>query len=568
MNYNIISHFACTAVVTFFALPSLAQTVPAGAEAGRIDNRFVDTSAPTSQITTVRGLESTIPPSQAAAIKLKLNGVIIAGSSVYLSDALTPTYSELLGKTVTLTQIFDIAAAITAKYGQDGYILSRAIIPPQDLNQGGATIRIEVIEGYVDDVRWPDKTAASRRVLDGYENNITSNRPLNIKTLERNLLLANDIPGSQFQSNLVASESNRGASALVVTVEEDNASGYVSVDNYGVEASGPYQLTFGGALNNYLGFNEQFKADVTLAGPSEAGGSELQYLSFGYSQILNSDGLRFFVNGNISRGQPGTPALVALEYETEGMNVSTGISHSFIRTREMSLTGTIAFDARNSQSFNLGVPATEDRLRIIRGELAFENADENGGQNQITASFSKGVEGLGSTENGNLLASRTPGTVDFFRVNADLARTQQLSNGFSLYGHLSGQWTEDPLLSSQECGYGGRTFGGGYDSSIITGDLCAMASLELRKNMAVPEAMSEWLDYTQPFAFVDYGKVWNIDAPLGTPEEDFGSSAGLGMRIGSGDFSAELAVTKTLQKPESQPDVTDTRVWLKATMKF
>lgn len=554
--------------VTMLALPSLAQTVPAGAEAGRIDDRFVETSTPTSQVTTVRGLESTIPPSQAATIKLKLNDLIIIGSSVYSSDELTATYSELLGKTVTLAQVFDIAAKITAQYGQDGFILSRAIIPPQDLNQNGATIRIEIIEGYVDDVRWPDKTAASRKVLDGYEDNITSNRPLNIKTLERNLLSANDIPGSQFQSNLVASETNRGASALVVTVEEENASGYVSVDNYGVEASGPYQLTFGGVLNNYLGLNEQFKADVTLAGPSEAGGSELQYMSFGYSQILNSDGLKFFFDGNISRGQPGTPALVALEYETEGLNFSTGISYPFIRTREMSLTGTIAFDARNSQSLNLGVPATEDRLRIIRGELAFENADEHGGQNQISVAFSKGIEGFGSTENGNPLASRTPGTVDFFKVNADLARTQQLSNGFSLYGHLSGQWTEDPLLSSQECGYGGRSFGGGYDSSIITGDLCAMASLELRKNMTVPESMSGWLDYTQSFAFVDYGKIWNIDAPLGTPEEDAGASAGLGLRVGSGNFSAELAITTTLQKPESQPDVTDTRAWLKATMKF
>lgn len=545
-----------------------AQTLPGGAEPGRIPGRFETPTTPTVQTRVVRGLESTIPPAQAAAITLKLSGVQIAGSSVYSGETLSELYAGLVGKTVTLAQVFDIAAAITAKYGQDGYILSRAIVPPQALNPSGATIQIQIIEGHVDEVRWPSDTRVRQQFLDQYEARITADRPLNVKTLERYLLLANDIPGSRFQSNLVASETTPGASTLVVTVEEDQASGFVSVDNHGVEASGPAQLTFGGTLNNYFGLNERIEAEVTFAGPSVAGGAELAYLSFGYDQVLNAEGLTFFLDGNISRGAPGTTALAALDYQTEGFNVSTGLSYPFIKTREQSLTGTIAFDWRNSQSFNLGVPATEDRLRIVRAELAYQNADEHGGQNQITLAFSQGIDGLGSTSNTNPLASRSPGVVDFSKVTLDLARTQQLGNGFSLYGHAFGQWTPDPLLSSQECGYGGRTFGAGFDSSIITGDTCVMASLELRKNVSVPGSMGDLIDYAQLFGFADYGKIWNITPPLGTPAQDEGASAGLGLRFGSDRFSVEAAVSTVLTTPTSQPGVQETRAWLKATMRF
>lgn len=544
------------------------QTVPAGAEAGRVSERFTQTVAPSVDARSVQGLESTIPPAEAAAITLKLNSVVVSGSSVYPNAALQETYSSLLGKTVTLAQVFDVAAAITTKYGEDGYILSRAIIPPQALNQAGATIQIQVIEGHVDDVRWPAETRVSREFLAQYEERITRSRPLNVKTLERYMLLANDIPGSQFGSNLVASETVPGASDLVVTVEEDPFSGFVSVDNHGVEASGPYQFSIGGTLNNVLGLNERITAEATIAGPSVSNTPELYYLSFGYDQVLSAEGLTFFANGNLSRGYPGTAALAALDYETRGFNLSTGFSYPFIRTRDQSLTGTVAFDFRNSESFNLGVAATEDRLRIFRAELAYENADSFNGQNQATLAVSKGIEGLGSTLNGNPLASRTPGVVDFAKVTLDLARTQQLESGFSLYGHAFAQWTPNPLLSSQECGYGGRTFGGGFDSSIITGDTCFMASLELRKDLSVPEALADWIDYAQPYGFVDYGSIWNVTPPLGTPAQDSGASAGLGIRFGNDMFSTELAATRVIMTPTSQPGVTATRAWLKTTLRF
>ena len=549
-------------------LPAASQEVPAGAEPGRIGERFEERPAATVTPREIRGLESTTPPAEAAAFSLQLDGVVITGSTIYAESDLADIYAGLTGSTVTLAQVFDIAAAITARYGEDGYILSRAIVPPQELDPDGATITIEIVEGYVDEVRWPDFARTYRDLFSNYEAKITADRPLNIRTLERYLLLANDLPGLSFESNLVASETNPRASTLVITTVEDHFSGYLSGDNYGVEASGTAQATLGGTVSNLLGQHEQLSGAVAIAGPSENDRLELVYLSWAYEQVLTAEGLRFFTDGNASWGNPGTQALLAFDTKTRGLNLSAGFTYPFIRTREQNLTGTIAFDYKDSTSSNLGIMTTEDRLRIVRGELDYEFIDRFNGTNRLTSMASFGIEGLGSTQNGNPLASRTPGVVDFFKVTGEATRTQELSARWSLYGGVYGQWSADPLLSSQECGFGGRTYGRGFDTSVITGDHCLQGMVELRHALPISEPFEPFLNYAQPYAFIDYGHIWNINAPAGTPVRDDGASAGIGLRFGGERFSADAAVSHVLDRPESQPGIAETRGWLKATIRF
>lgn len=567
VSLRLVQALLCVTLVT---LPSLAmgQALPSGAEPGRLQERFEERPQATVEPRDIQGLESTVPPAEAASFTLRLDGVAITGSTVYAEGAFKDIYGELVGTTVTLTQVFDIAAAVTARYGEDGYVLSRAIVPPQELDPDGATITIEIIEGYVDDVRWPTFERDYRDLFSSYEAKITADRPLNIKTLERYLLLANDLPGLSFESNLVASEANPRASTLVVTAVEDHFSGYISGDNYGVEASGTAQATLGGTVSNLLGQHEQISGAVAIAGPSEKDSLELVYLSWAYEQILTAEGLTVFTDGNASWGNPGTRALLVFDTETRGLNISAGFTYPFIRTRERNLTGTIAFDYKDSTSSNLGIMSTEDRLRIVRGELDYEFVDRFGGTNRLTGTASFGIEGLGSTRNGNPLASRTPGVVDFFKVTGEATRTQELAARWSLFGSVFGQWSADPLLSSQECGFGGRTYGRGFDSSIVTGDHCVQGMVEMRHALEIAAPFEPYLSYAQPYAFVDYGRIWNINAPAGTPAQDDGASAGLGLRFGSERFAADLTVSQVLDRPQSQPGVAATRGWLKATIRF
>src|SRR4051794_13504045 len=222
------------------ALPAFAQ-IPASQAPRPPRPRFQEPPAPRAQpgeasIT----LPSTVAPAGAERITLVVRAVVIEGATVYSAAEFAPLYQDLVGKQVTLSAVYDIAKRITAKYGADGYVLSRAIVPPQQLPPHGATVHIRVVEGFVDKVEWPAALSRHRDFFSYYASRIVADRPTNIRTIERYLLLAGDLPGLKFKNSLKPSERQTGAATLVVEVDEKLIDAIARVDNRGSKARGPY----------------------------------------------------------------------------------------------------------------------------------------------------------------------------------------------------------------------------------------------------------------------------------------------------------------------------------------
>src|SRR5215475_13159521 len=291
-------------------------------------------------------LPGSVAPPGADKVTLVLRGVRIVGGTIYRSDELSALYQDLVGQPVTLAAVYDIAARITAKYGSDGYVLSRAIIPPQELAPNGATVTIQVVEGYVDRVEWPASLSKYRDFFADYTAKIIADRPANVRTIERYLLLASDLPGLKFKNSLKASATQQGAATLVVEVVEKPLDVMARVDNRGTKARGPYQFSTSTTVNNLLRIHEAFTA--TYAGAFDL--SELQYMAGSYRQVLNSEGLTFFANASNSHGKPGTPDLRLLEYKTRSNVFEGGVSYPFIRLREKNLIVSGSFFASDDRS--------------------------------------------------------------------------------------------------------------------------------------------------------------------------------------------------------------------------
>ena len=167
-------------------------------------------------------------------------------------------------------------------------------------------IRIHVVEGYVDQVVWPmEKLSRYRDFFSDYTARIVADRPANIRTLERYLLLANDLPGLRFSTSLKPSATNPNASTLIVEVKEKTFEGVGRIDNRGTIARGPWQYLGQLTVNNLAASHEAFT--VTYAGTFQF--AELQFISANYRQVLNSEGLTAFANASYGVGRPGTAAL-------------------------------------------------------------------------------------------------------------------------------------------------------------------------------------------------------------------------------------------------------------------
>ncbi len=539
--------------------PAFAQVIPSTEQPGRELQRFQDRPAPQAQPGGPPiSLPSTQAPEGAADIRLRIRSVRVTGSTVYSNEELAPLYADIVGRTVPLKAVYDLAMKITAKYGGDGYVLSRAIVPVQELEPSGASVRIEVVEGYVSEVQWPrDKLARYRDFFTDYSAKITADRPINVRTLERYLLLANDLPGLKFTTALKAAPRGRGASVLVVEVQEKPVDAALRLDNRGTAARGPYQFLAQATLNNLMGRHESLT--VTYAGVPRL--RELQLIAPSYRQVVNSEGLTFFANGSVSWGKPGTVALETLEFETRSVTLETGLSNPVVRTRERNLNLTALVFMSDNNSDILRNPFNIDRLRGVRLKAEGDIADTWNGINQASLIFSQGISGLGSTENGHINASRTAGRVDFSKVELYASRLQPLGSRFSALIAAYGQYAFTSLLAPEQCGFGGRQFGRAFDPSELLGDRCWQLSAELRYD--IPSAVT-LMPNVQAYVFTDKGQADTISPAVGTASRVTGASAGGGIRLGwQNYFNADLSATKAVEGPRN-----DWRFFLVTTARY
>jgi hemolysin activation/secretion protein len=530
----------CVLALVVACAPFAAQAqVPSSEQPGVVRERFIEQPAPKARPSgPTIVLPSTVAPPGAASIKLHVDSIQVVGATIYSPAALKSLYADLVGRTVTLAQVYALAQKITAKYGGDGYVLSRAIVPPQSLEPSGAVVTIEVIEGYIDKVEWPSTLSRYRDFFSDYSAKITAERPANMKTVMRYLLLANDLPGFTVRSSFRASADNAAASTLVVAVAYKPLDASAQIDNRGTEARGPWEFNVSATANNLLGKHEALTA--TYAGATDV--DELQYVALNYKQVLNSEGLTAFADGSYSWGNPGTDILKALQYTSQSLAIDLGLSYPVVRSRDKNLTlSGLAFMSDDKGDI-LAAPNSDDRLRGLRFKADFDTADSTGATTWDNITFSQGFEGLGSTENGNPLASRANGRVDFSKIEGTLSRIQPLRHSFSIKAAVEGQYALTPLLASEQCGYGGRDFGRAFDPSEITGDSCWSVSGELRYDLPSTSLLST----SQLYAFVDYGTVYNRAPSSGTPASQDGASAGFGLRLSKGHFSADVSASKPL----------------------
>jgi hemolysin activation/secretion protein len=547
--------FAALATLLLFLPVAAVAQVPSSEQPGRERDRFVEPPQPRAQPGGgVISLPSTTAPPGAESIRLTISRVVVTGATVYPDAEFAPLYADMLGGEVTLAAVYDLARRITAKYGTAGYVLSRAVVPPQNFGRQGAVVRIQVVEGYIDNVVWPaEKLAHYRDFFSDYTARIVADRPANIRTLERYLLLANDLPGLKFSTSLKPSPTNPNASTLIVEVAEKRVDAVARIDNRGTEARGPWQYLGSVSVNNILGVHEQFTA--TWAGTFQL--EELQYFAASYRQVLNSEGLTGFVNASYGFGRPGTDALQQLMYRTRSTVIEAGLSYPVIRTREKNLTVTGLGFVTDDNSDEFGSAFTRDRLRGFRLKADADWADSFLGINQVNFTFSQGLHAFGATANadpnGPLPPLPTPSTnagrTDFNKIEGTFTRTQPLPQNFSAFFAAYAQYAFTPLLVSEQCSYGGRFFGRAFDPSQMLGDHCWSVLGEARYDIATG---IKQLTRSQLYAFADHGQTYNIDPAAGTPTTQQGTSAGGGVRVAWEDtYSADLQVAKALEGPRN-----------------
>lgn len=491
-------------------------------------------------------------PPDAEFIRFVLNELVIDGATAYSPERLRSFYQDKIGQEVSLGDIYGIANEIERRYHEDGYFLARVIVPAQTVRSG--SFRLQVIEGYVNEIQFEGDVGLAQALAEQYLGNVTAERPLRLATLERSLLLVNDIPGITAKGLLRPAKGELGAAQLVVTISRKPFDGFVNLDNYGDKYTGLWELAGSASANSFTPFGEQ----VTLTGlVSDPFSGFDQNKNEWVTQLATS--WRFgpqgvFAEGLVSYGVSHPRFLVSeFDFDSKTLLGSITAGYPFIRSRDLSVYGRLGFDYIDSDTDIFGGQKfSRDRLRILHLSGTADFRDAWRGANTLRAELRQGLPVFDATQSRDEDTTRPGATAQETVLLASVSRLQSVISSFdlagfpaslNLFGSVAGQYAFARLLSYEQFQLGGTRYGRGYVYGELSGDDGIGVTTEVQLNHKPEIPKFSYFDGYQFFSFFDYGRVWNSN---GGPNNDL-ASTGVGIRTSFVQrLSLELLVAKPL----------------------
>ncbi len=460
-----------------------------------------------------------------------LGAVVINGSTVFSSETLAQDFEPLLASSIGQEQLNDIVERITRRYRDTGYLLSYAMLPPQDVKSG--IVRIDVVEGFVSGVQF-EGAGRETPALKAITSRLSADRPLRDSTLERVIGLLRDVPGTAVTDVRISrSQREPGRHELTIVIARDTHRALIYGDSRGTTKGARARVYSAMSSASLLLPGDQWQINL-FAIP----GDRFHFL---YGQALASapignDGVR--LGGAVSFGDQ---RLGSGEDRRDGIsrNLMAQVSYPFLKSRTLSITGKVALNDWRTTDRNRGPIVQRDRLRAARVYLDIKSVGTS--QLDVQLSMSQGLGFDAATRRGDPLSSRIDASGRFTKFNFEVQSSHALSEKLRMRGNVIGQYSTKPLLSIEEFALGGNRVGRAYDFNSITGDHGLGGALEIGYQIG---DLTRSIRQVEPFIYGDGGVGIQSGHPVDVDRTQWLASFGAGARFVLYGFavSAELGI--------------------------
>lgn len=493
-------------------------------------------------------------PAADAGPRLQVNGFTLEGNSALGSEELLSLLADLSGKELSVGQLQAAANRITRRYREQGYPLARAYLPAQEIE--GGVVKIAVLEGRYGEIKVDNPVGLGGSALAPLSA-LKAGDAVQGQPLERSLLLLQDTPGVEVKSTLRPGASTGTTDLLVGLQKSPLVTGSVDMDNYGNRFVGQYRL--GGTLNLNNPLNLGDRLSLRAMGSDQ----DQHYGRVAYQLPLGPWATQFGVAYSDMDYELGKD-FEDLRAHGNARIASVYAIQPLVRSRDFSLFTQLQFDdKRLKDDIDLFDEKSDKHARVVTLTLNGNSRDDllGGGVNSFALGWSQGSLTLDGAQ-AQRTDDATAGTRGrFHKLNPSLVRLQRLSDRFSLYTQLQGQWADGNLDSSEKLYLGGAYGVRAYPQGEASGDQGWLANVELR--YALTEA---W----QLSTFVDHGEVrLNKDSWTSDDNHRSLSGAGFGALWAAHGWQVNAVAAWKLGNAEAESDVERTpRVWAQVVRAF
>ena len=433
-----------------------------------------------------------IPP-EAKSLKFKLLGFDIAGEFPELAAQREAIAAPLVGKTITVAQLFQFADQLQQIYVHAGYPLVRVVILPQQF-AGSARIKLRVIDGFIERMDLSAIAAPVRSRVASVLAPLLRKTHLKQSELERRLLLAGEEPGLILNATFAAGKEV-GGSVLVLTGRYRPVSASIYADDAMPVSFGTGQVVTTLAENGLAGLGEQFL--VSVAGDPERDFFRYEpnrrYVSATYTMPLGIDGWKLELFATDGRTTPFVfPAAATYGVFDQG---HVKIVYEAIKARDSELSFRAMFEPANesleSIAFIPPVPINEDRVRPLRGGFDAIWRERTAGLTvSYGAELSQGLDAFGArsaadAEPPSVPLSQLGAKPVFTKLTGHIEINQALPSdffaAFKAYGQDSFQ---HPLLLSEQFDIDGPNLLSGFTTGAFIGDSAWVTRMEVGRTFS------------------------------------------------------------------------------------
>ena len=447
--------------------------------------------------------------------KIKVKQFIIAGNQQFSEAELHQLIREQEHQALTLEEVYAVANSLTKFYREQGYSLASVTVPAQKV--AGGRIRLQVSEGIIDKITFSGNKTYSDTFLAGQLDQIAPGMPLRLDSMEREVLLLDDLPGLTARS-LIQPGDQQGTASITFNTEEKAYDGLILIDNAGSDAIGIWRITGNLTLNNPFGIG-----DALTVGHTHSEHNLLRNYQLGYQFPIFQDGTRVGVDFSLANFDIGAD-FKALDIEGESTNLKVSVIHPFIRNRQVNLSGGIALVNQTSETRvkDEKTPGTFDP------NLFFLEVSATGSYVHEDQSFSSAFLALSTNFQRN--KARDIDGVDnntlAGRLDMDLSHERAIFPNWSLFGRLVGALSIDPQMDLTQFGIGGPGSVRGFPTSEARGDYGYFTQLEARRFFQINADFVGGLKI-----FVDHGEVFRKAIPAGSKDSETLTSYGVGANL-------------------------------------
>ena len=414
--------------------------------------------------------------------KVKVTSFVFKGNKIITTEELESFVKKYIGTELTFNEITQAVVSISLLYERKGY-LAQATLPEQNITDG--IIQVNILEAHFGGTTYlpmgngEKPNVRESRVMDIVYPSSKVNGPLDLKRLERGILLANDLPGIGVGANL---KPGQEVGHTDVEVQIENRARFntsILADNYGSRSTGYERVLVSANLLNPLRLGDDLNATILKTAGTE-------YMRLNYSLPVGNDGLRIGSNATYLEYKVITNEFKSLGPNGHSAGFGLEASYPIYRSRDKNLNLDFDYDVKAFKNNTITEVTSDYYTRIFSTSLSGDFVDQwllDGATNNAKFVFDHGKNDLKNSPNyvTDISNSHTHGI--FNRAQLSFRRDQFLKNDYTMVIKGSGQLTDHNLDSSQKFYLGGPTGVRAYPSTEGSGSEGYLLNLELKKDL-------------------------------------------------------------------------------------